>query len=55
MTFPDLGAELDRLFPGWRTWNEPNPPPRKEEDEPTVDDKWRKFIEKEEEREDEGQ
>jgi hypothetical protein len=51
LTFPDLDAELDRMFPGWRTWDLPNPPPRPpEEVKPTLEDQLRKFIKEQEEK-----
>lgn len=49
MTFPDLPEELDRLFPGWRTWDLPDPPPRKKKEEPTMDDRLREYIREQEE------
>jgi hypothetical protein len=43
LTFPDLDAELDRMFPGWRTWREVVP--RRKEEEKTMEDRFREFIE----------
>jgi hypothetical protein len=49
LTFPDLDAELDRMFPGWRTWDLPG---RKREEKPeaTEEDRLREFIRQEEEK-----
>jgi hypothetical protein len=47
LTFPDLDAESDRLFPGWRTWDLPDRK-RERKEKPTMEDKWREFIKEQE-------
>jgi hypothetical protein len=49
VTFPDLGAELDRMFPHWRTWNRPDTHRRgvEKEGKPTIDEQFKAFVRKE--------
>jgi hypothetical protein len=45
VTYPDLPGEMDRRFPGWRTWNLPDSGKKTTgREKPSVDEQWKAFV-----------